>query len=325
MVLSVRSSPAEPRYLVAAYVVAPVLLGAAAARLPSGTFRALWACGFAALLAAHVSSAFHARRHLEDVDDSQVTAPIGRLIAALRGGGTTHAWANYWTAYRLSFESGGAIDATPIPLEDGTRDPHLDASVRAAADPAVVLLPPRTACFESYLREAGLGAEVVRVDAFTIFRRLPADLRDLVRAAGTLPMPRAAYAATWSVPVLPDAVAAGAAFPARLGRAKRRAVHLDAGSPSPGGLVGNRDAARDAQGPGPPRRPGRDRGVLRAPHGAPDSRRIPRAPRPRAGGNRGVLGPGRPSRHRGITCSIRTGKSAMLRRGGLEHACAALS
>ncbi|MGZ5382276.1 MAG: hypothetical protein ACXWFQ_10460, partial [Thermoanaerobaculia bacterium] len=70
-VLSLRSSPNEPRYLVAAYVVAPVLLGAAASRLAPGTLRALWVGGFAVLLAAHVSSAFHARRHLEDVDDFQ--------------------------------------------------------------------------------------------------------------------------------------------------------------------------------------------------------------------------------------------------------------
>ncbi|MGZ5430558.1 MAG: hypothetical protein ACXWEX_04080, partial [Thermoanaerobaculia bacterium] len=102
-VLSLRSSPNEPRYLVAAYVVAPVLLGAAASRLAPGTLRALWVGGFAVLLAAHVSSAFHARRHLEDVDDFQVTAPLGRLIAALRDAGATHVWANYWTAYRLSF------------------------------------------------------------------------------------------------------------------------------------------------------------------------------------------------------------------------------
>ncbi|MGZ5428924.1 MAG: NBR1-Ig-like domain-containing protein, partial [Thermoanaerobaculia bacterium] len=215
-VLSLRSSPNEPRYLVAAYVVAPVLLGAAASRLAPGTLRALWVGGFAVLLAAHVSSAFHARRHLEDVDDFQVTAPLGRLIAALRDAGATHVWANYWTAYRLSFESGGAIEATPIPLEDGTRDPHLDASVRAAADPAVVLLPPRTACFESHLREAGVSAEAVHVDAFTIFRRLPADLRDLIRAAGTLPMPRAAYNAAWSAQSFPDAVAAGSEFRAHL-------------------------------------------------------------------------------------------------------------
>jgi 4-amino-4-deoxy-L-arabinose transferase-like glycosyltransferase len=216
MVLSVRSSPAEPRYLVAAYVVAPVLLGAAASRLEPGAFRALWMGGFAALLAANLSSAFHARRHLEDVDDSQVTAPLDRLIAALRGAGATHVWANYWTAYRLSFESGGAIEATPVPLEDGFRDTGLDASVRSAADPAVVLLPPRTACFEAYLREAGAPAETVRVDAFTIFRRLPTDVRDLIRAAGTLPMPRAAYDAAWSVQAFPDVIAAGSAFRARL-------------------------------------------------------------------------------------------------------------
>ncbi|MEO8055732.1 MAG: NBR1-Ig-like domain-containing protein [Acidobacteriota bacterium] len=211
-VLSARPAGAEPRYLVAAYVVVPVLLGVAASRLAPGALRVLWIGGFAALLAAHVSSAFHARRHLEDVDDSQVTAPLGRLIAALRDAGETHVWTNYWTAYRLSFESGGAIEATPIPLEDGTRDPHLDASVRAAADPAVVLLPPRTACFERYLREAEVPAEAVRVDAFTIFRHLPAGVRDLIRAAGTLPMPRAAYDAKWNVSSFPDVVAAGSRF-----------------------------------------------------------------------------------------------------------------
>jgi 4-amino-4-deoxy-L-arabinose transferase-like glycosyltransferase len=215
-VFSLRSSPAEPRYLVAAYVVAPVLLGASASRFAPGALRAFWTTGFAVLLAAHVSSALHARRHLEDTDDSQVTAPLDRLIAALRGAGATHVWANYWTAYRLSFESGGAIEATPIPLEDGFRDARLDAFVRSAADPAVVLLPPRTACFEAYLREAGASAETVRVDAFTIFRRLPSDVRDLIRTAGTLPMSRAAYAVAWTVQALPDPIAAGSEVRARM-------------------------------------------------------------------------------------------------------------
>lgn len=215
-VLSVRSSPAEPRYLVAAYVVAPVLLGAAAPRLAPGALRTLWMAGFAALLAAHVSSALHARRHLEDVDDAQVTAPLGGLIGALRDAGATHAWANYWTAYRLSFESGGAVEATPVPLEDGVRDARLDASVRSAANPAVVLLPPRTACFESYLRETGAAVETVRVGAFTIFGHLPTDVRDLIRAADTLPMPRAAYDVAWSAPAFPDEIVAGSAFRARV-------------------------------------------------------------------------------------------------------------
>jgi hypothetical protein len=215
-VLSVRSSPAEPRYLVAAYVVAPILLGAASSRVAPGAFRTLWLGGFTALLAAHLSSSFHARRHLEDVDDFQVTAPLGPLMAALRDAGATHVWANYWTAYRLSFESGGSIEATPIPLDDGTRDVRLDASVRAAVDPAVVLLPPRTACFEAYLREGGAAIDTVRVGAFTIFRRLPPHVRDLIRAAGTLPMPRAAYEAGWSVQALPDEIPSGSSFRARL-------------------------------------------------------------------------------------------------------------
>ncbi len=216
-VFSARLTPSEPRYLVAAYATLAPLLGISLSALFLGSRKALAAAGLGALavlLAAQASSALHARRHLEDLDDAQVSGPLEPLLAALRAEGVTRAWANYWTAYRVTFESKGEILATPIAREDGTREPTLDEAVRTAADPAVVLLPPRDSCFRRYLRERGEPFGEERVGAFVIFHPLPHATVELIGRAGTLPMPDGAYRVTFSRTALPARVAPGESAPA---------------------------------------------------------------------------------------------------------------
>jgi hypothetical protein len=214
--LAARFSRAEPRFLVAAYAVLPVLFGIALGRLPRGGVRTLWLSGLAVLLAGNASSASHARRHLEDRDDSQVTGPLEPLIAALDGMGATRVWANYATAYRVAFESGGRIVASPIAREDGVRDARADEEVRRAPDPAIVLLPPRDGCFRDFLAEEGLGVRERRAGPFAIFSGLPDSIRDEIRSAGTLPMPRSAYRVSWSGSDLPSAAAGGSRLAGRI-------------------------------------------------------------------------------------------------------------
>ncbi|HEX5855862.1 MAG TPA: hypothetical protein VFZ57_09595, partial [Thermoanaerobaculia bacterium] len=152
-----------------------------------------------------------ARRHLEDRDDSQVTGPLEPLIGALREIRAAHVWANYATAYRVTFESGSDIIATPIVREDGVRDARADDAVRGAPNPAIVLLPPRDECFRAFLAEEGLPFRERRAGFFVIFHELSQSLRDQVRSAGTLPMPRDAYRVSWSDDSVPARLAPGAA------------------------------------------------------------------------------------------------------------------
>lgn len=215
-ILVARLAPREPRYMVAAYAAFVPLLAASVAGAARGLPRAAAAAGFALLLASNLSGAAKARRHIEDADDAQVTGPLGPLLAALRDAGATRVYANYWTAYRVTFESGGAILATPLAREDGTRNLEWDAAVRSAVDPAVVLLPPRDACFRAALLESGATFRETRAGAFAVFHALAPAVRDEIRAAAALPMPAAAYRVAWSRASLPTHLAPGGQFPAAI-------------------------------------------------------------------------------------------------------------
>jgi hypothetical protein len=208
-VLVARQAPREPRYMVAAYAAFVPLLAASVAGAARGLPRAAAAAGFGLLLASNLSGEVRARRHTEDLDDAQVTGPLEPLLAALGDAHATRVYANYWTAYRVTFESGGSILATPIAREDGTRNLEWDAAVRSARDPAVVLLPPRDACFRSALLESGAPFRETHAGAFAVFSALPPDVRDGIRSAGALPMPSAAYRVAWSDASLPSRLAAG--------------------------------------------------------------------------------------------------------------------
>ncbi len=214
-VTSGRLAASEPRFLTAGYAALAALLGVSFTRLEAGNARLLFGAGLGALLASNVSGAFHARRHLEDTDDTQVTGPLAPVMAELRARGITRVWTNYWAAYRITFESGERIVAAPIPREDGYRYAPIQDAVRAASDPAVVLLPPRDACFRRYLAETGMPFLEARAGSFAIFHGLPAPVRDLVRAAGALPMPSAAYRPAWSAAELPARLEPGGEVPSR--------------------------------------------------------------------------------------------------------------
>lgn len=208
-VSSGRLAPSEPRFLIAGYAALAALIGVAFTSLPGRGSRMLFAGGLGLLLASNVSSAFHAHRHLRDTDDSQVTGPLGPLMAEFRSRGITRVWTNYWAAYRITFESGERIVAAPIPREDTDRYAPIQDAVRSALDPAVVLLPPRDACFRAALVERGEAYAETRSGAFAIFHPLPDSVRDAVRS-GALPMPAAAYRPSWSAADLPMRLAPGA-------------------------------------------------------------------------------------------------------------------
>ncbi|HSB63042.1 MAG TPA: hypothetical protein VLJ18_02705 [Thermoanaerobaculia bacterium] len=212
-VLSSRLEAAEPRYLVAGYVLLAPLLGVSGARARAGRGRMAWVGAFAALLLSSLSGAVHARRHLEDLDDTQVTGPLEPLLATLRDMGVTRAYANYWTAYRVTFESREEILVAPVGRDDGVRWEPLVEAVARAESPAVILLPPRDACFRSAVAEAREPFAERHAGAFAVFSQLPAATVDLIRSARTLPMPRAAYRVAWSEAAIPSTVAPEAVVP----------------------------------------------------------------------------------------------------------------
>ena len=208
-ILIARLAPREPRYMVAAYAAFVPLLAVGVAAAGHGLTRAMAAAGFALLLASNLSGAARARRHTEDLGDAQVTGPLGPLLAELRARGITRLWTNYWAAYRITFESDGAILAAPVALEDADRVTTIQDAVRISREPAVVLLPPRDACFRAALVERGEAYAETRSGAFAIFFKLPESIRDVVRS-GALPMPAEAYRPTWGAAEIPGRIAPGA-------------------------------------------------------------------------------------------------------------------
>jgi Dolichyl-phosphate-mannose-protein mannosyltransferase len=86
---------------------------------------------------------------------------LAPLEAALRAHGVTRAWANYWIAYRVTFETRGRVIVAPT-TDD--RYPAYAATVRSAAAPADVFLAgTRTdTAFAS-----GLGARGIAATRFT--------------------------------------------------------------------------------------------------------------------------------------------------------------
>lgn len=206
--LSRRFSPVEPRYFMAAYVLVPPLLGAAAEWWLAARRRARVALGAALLLlVTHVGGYAHAYVHGPVVDDAQVTGPLDDLVGALKRLRVDRAWASYWTSYRLAFESGEAILASPLGAEDLVRVPGYAAAVKSAPDAAVVLLPPRAACFAAWLDERGVAGVRTRTGAFAIFSSLPADVLATIAAGESLPLPPSAERVSWrllSVSRAPD-------------------------------------------------------------------------------------------------------------------------
>jgi hypothetical protein len=63
---------------------------------------------------------------------------LGPDIAALRRIGVDHAWADYWVAYRLTFESNGVVESSS---HASSRDRHLFDAVRRDRTPAFLFAP----------------------------------------------------------------------------------------------------------------------------------------------------------------------------------------
>jgi hypothetical protein len=199
----------DPRLSIAYYSVAPVLIGSELARRSGGRSPIVRriAAGLA-LAAVHVASLVGARVDFHN-DGNDVTGSLQNLIGALESEGVRNVYANYWTAYRLAFDSGEKIIATPILGYDTVRYAPYQEAVDRAGRPAVVLLPPRDECYGSFLRERGIPFRRRQVDEFGVYLDLgPEALRTLRRGFG-LPMPKEGYRVAWRLGPQPSSLLAG--------------------------------------------------------------------------------------------------------------------
>jgi hypothetical protein len=138
------------------------------------------------------------------------------LIRLSQRAGIRHLYADYWTAYRVSFESREQIVATPIPGEEFVRYAPYQDLVGHSPSAGIALLPPRSPCFEGYLREKNLRFSHFDADGFRVFFSLPFPVLDFIRSRGALPLPTEAFRVSWEIGEHPAVVSAGGRATARV-------------------------------------------------------------------------------------------------------------
>lgn len=200
VIWSGRYVPGEPRVLFPYYVLVPPVL---AAGLTSIAAHRTGRTGLAAvlggiLLFANGFAMTQEHRHLRNTD-GETTADLGPLESALRREGVRHVYADYWTAYRLAFESEETLIATPIPGDDLVRYLPYQKQVAADPSPAIVVRGSRDPCLTAYLRQRSLPHRRTVVPPFAVFTGLPREVNTFITEKGTLPLPDSAYKVTWRI------------------------------------------------------------------------------------------------------------------------------
>jgi hypothetical protein len=203
--VSSRFVASEPRYAIAYYVFMPMLLGAELGG-PSGTpgFRRGKIAAAAALLVVHVASVIGAPVRIGS--DSADLAPVIRGLESMN---VRYAYASYWTAYRLSFESGERIIASPLTGDEPVRYVPYQEEVERAPDAAAVLVGRRDRCFEAFLQEKRISYRRSQIDSFAVYSDLGPGALTSLRAGLGFPLPEKAYRARWRLGPQPATMTAG--------------------------------------------------------------------------------------------------------------------
>jgi 4-amino-4-deoxy-L-arabinose transferase-like glycosyltransferase len=174
--IELADNPGQGRYALFAVPMAALLLGAGTERiavLPRVRWPALaWtavlalACGLGtAGLAAEPALALVALP-APDVPMPVSDAPLRTLLAEH---GVTDAYATYWIAYRVMFETGGRVTVAPY---DYDRYPPINAAVSASPDPAFLFVTASrtTGSFEAWCRAHGVAYQAWQLGGFTVVR-----------------------------------------------------------------------------------------------------------------------------------------------------------
>jgi len=212
---SQRTVVSEPRFLFPFYVVVPALIGASLADFLEKRHRLLLGASCGVLLCLNATNIARARVSFRNADN-EVTGSLDSVIRFSQRAGIRTMYADYWTAYRLSFESREKIIATPIPGEELVRYAPYQEIVGRDSSAGIALLPPRSNCFESYLREQNLPFASLDADGFRVFFSLPPSALDFIRSRSALPMPAEAYRVSWEIGEHPPTIATNAATSARI-------------------------------------------------------------------------------------------------------------
>lgn len=210
VIWSRRYVPSEPRVLFPYYVLIPPVLAAGlssiAKRGTGGRWLAAVLGGF--LLFAHAIGIALEHRHLHNTD-GEVTADLDKLQDVLRNQGVRRVYTDYWTAYRLAFESNEQIVAAPIPGDEAVRYGPYQEEVAADPSAGIVIRGPRARCLESHLRERRLPYRRESVPPFAVFTRVPPDVLRFVGGKGGVPLPSEGYRVTWNVGPHPASIPRG--------------------------------------------------------------------------------------------------------------------
>lgn len=180
--IELADNPGQGRYTLFAVPMAALLLGAGAERVTAlPRFRRAapaWAPALAVTAALALACALGAaglatepRLTLVSLSAPDVPMPVddAPLRTLLTEHGVTDAYATYWIAYRVMFETGGRVTVAPY---DHDRYPPISAAVRASPDPAFLFVTASrtTGSFEAWCRAHGVGYQAWQLGAFTVVR-----------------------------------------------------------------------------------------------------------------------------------------------------------
>jgi hypothetical protein len=214
---SKRYFPGEPRLLFPYYVLIPPMIAIGLeglSRGKRGRYAAVAVGIF--LLGAHAFGIAVEYRHLHNTE-TEATASLEGLQKVLRKEGVRHLYTDYWTAYRLAFESNEQIIAAPIPGDEAVR--YLPYQTEVARDPsaAIVIRGRGASCLAEYLRERALPHRRFLVPPFAIFTQLPPEIGSFIVEKGALPLPDDAYQVTWKIDAYPKEIPASGTAQAVVG------------------------------------------------------------------------------------------------------------
>lgn len=158
----------HPRYLLFLAPVPALLLGRAIARLPAPAVVAAFTTVLGLTVVALVT-VNRDNRLIPPAPDIRSPLPVTPVVEHMEEEGIDAAWATYWLAYRLTFESGEDVIVTPY--AGAIRNAEYAAYVRDHPDAAYVFLDesPMDDHFGNALTSMGVSFERTQVEGFVVY------------------------------------------------------------------------------------------------------------------------------------------------------------
>jgi len=171
-----RADLKEPRLLFPLYLALAPLFGA----LLTSRAVARWLKGGLCVVVAGLHVTAHAAAPRFD-------PPPAELVKGLRQRGIHEVYASYWTAYELTFLSGGDVVGTPFGSWNLTRRPSDKAKVDRSPSPGFVLDPEEGERFEAFLTNRHWPYRREAIGRHLLFSGLPQAALVEMRRCGCIP------------------------------------------------------------------------------------------------------------------------------------------